>query len=467
LAPELPFRKDVLKFSAPILIDVIDGRHAVGVVTFDHDAYPGVPVIQAGPPPDGIGRTTVRNEIDSYEPNPQGWTSIGDGLELSHKELDPITGYDLKATIILTDGHENREKYISEVADIINERVYAIGLGTPERIKPAALSALTNDTGGYMLVTGELEDDYFRLAKYYLQILSGVTNQQIILDPEGYLVPGHTHRIPFQLSNTDITVDIILLSPYPNLINFYLETPDGTLIDSNMASANPVVMHVLGKNVSYYRISLPIPVEAGETREGTWSAYLNIEGKYKRLMMSSTQSETSNPSSKGQVSAHGLRYCLSVHTYSNLKMDVYQSQESYEVGGTMLVRAVLTEYGLSVANRANVEVKIIRPDGTSATLNLPEMEPGIFETSILASMAGVYRFNVRSRGITLQGLPFTREQTRTGVVYRGGNKPAPTQRDDPRTWLREICRLWCIRIRILLLIVLCILVGLCILLLLR
>ena len=76
-------------------------------------------------------------------------------------------------------------------------------------------------------MTGALStDDFFVLQKYYLQILAGVTNADIVLDPDGWLASGQKLRIPFRLSETDITADAILLtgSAPPDLFRFALET---------------------------------------------------------------------------------------------------------------------------------------------------------------------------------------------------------------------------------------------------
>ncbi len=199
-------RNDVLKYSAAPFVEVIHEDDAIGIVSFDHDAYDVMPVT-----PVNSGRNTAKGHISGHTPNPAGWTSIGDGVELAHARLTPVAGYDIKAVIVFTDGHENRPAFLADVADI-NERVYAIGLGTAEEIQPTALTALTNGTGGYVLLTGALGTDrFFQLSKYFLQILAGVKNSDIVVDPEARLLPGQVHRIPFYLNEADITSDIFSL----------------------------------------------------------------------------------------------------------------------------------------------------------------------------------------------------------------------------------------------------------------
>ncbi len=50
--------------------------------------------------------------------------------------------------IILTDGKENRPAYIADVAAQINERTFAIGLGTPANVDVTTLHRLTGNHGG-------------------------------------------------------------------------------------------------------------------------------------------------------------------------------------------------------------------------------------------------------------------------------------------------------------------------------
>ncbi len=185
---------------------------------------------------------------------------------------------------MFTDGFETASKYIADVAGLINERVFAIGLGTADQVQPTALTALTNGTGGYLLLTGALgADDLFRLSKYYLQILAGVTNQDIVLDPEGAIQPGQKHRISFDLNEADIGLDAILLGE-TNLpiFRFALETPAGDVI-------TPVVRrdrYITAQGVSFYRGTLPVPIGAG-AKAGRWHAVLTLDEKYYKRYLAS------------------------------------------------------------------------------------------------------------------------------------------------------------------------------------
>lgn len=72
---------------------------------------------------------------------------------------------------------------------------------------------------------------------------------------------------------------------------------------------------------------------------------------------------------------------------------------------------------------------------------MSEVEPGVFETATPALLAGIYRFRIIAEGRTLRGRPFSREQTLTGAVWKGGDTPPPTLKDDPNARNDRICRL--------------------------
>jgi hypothetical protein len=273
-------------------------------------------------------------------------------------------------------------------------------------------------------------DNLFRLSKYYLQILAGVTNQNIVRDPEGYLTPGATHRIPFILNETDITTDIILLSAAPPvLFNFVVETPKGDIIDMNAAAAMSNVDFVKGNNVSYYRITLPVVVGGKGSGPGEWNAILSLNSnKYKGHLTELKGNATEHK----LIQTHGVRYSLSVHSLSNLRMHARVLQSDYEPGAMLTIRTTITEYGLPLKHRALVYAEIERPDTTHTTLALNEIEPGIYEVQTIATLPGIYHMKILASGITMRGKPFTREQLLTGAVWKGGNNPPPVGATDPR-----------------------------------
>lgn len=425
-------RIDVLRFSANILVDVLRAGDAAGVVTFDHEVE-DVLVPPAGPLPEpgtfgDPHRNALRTAIDGIVP--RGRTAIGSGVLRAQTRLNGVGGYGTRSTIVFTDGQENEPEYINDVADTITDRVFAIGLGMADFLNPSALNALTNGTGGYLLLTGALDNNSrFRLAKYFLQILAGIRNEDVVLDPDGWVAPGQKVRIPFRLNEADLAADIMLLLPAHGVIQMELETPAGRTIRMAEASALPGSTYYQGDNITLYRLSLPAPVDGG-AREGTWHAVLTLDEKY---FYRYWEGSRGGRMEHAAAAAHGAQYTLLVHAYSNLRMACRLQQDTHEPGATMTLEAELTEFGLPVENRARVTARLTLPDGRERIVELEETEPGVFTAEVAAPTAGIYHFRVMAEGATLRGIPFTREAVRTGAVWQGGGEPFPTDKGRSRS----------------------------------
>jgi thermitase len=418
-------RVEVLRESANVLVDLLKPDTGIGVVRFDHDAYPILNVVDAGPEIFGPGRAQAAAAVAGHVANPLGATSIGDGVVSGGTMLDAVAAtYDATAMIVLTDGQENSPAFIADVAGSIDDTVFAIGLGDASAINPLALTALTHGTGGYVTMTGVLSpDEHFLLAKYYLQILAGVTNQQIVLDPDGYLKGGDGVKIPIELTRTDAAADVILLSPAPGVLTFTLVTPSGEMITPATAG----VSYVTGANVAYYRMNLPHVGPGGvEDWGGTWTAVVECpQGAFTRYLQ---QLEKDDPKAYQFVATHGLRYVLEVHSRSSLTMTARLDQKDITLGTGLHLVAQLNEFGIPVdAGRVRVRAELTGPAG-SDLVKLTDAGNGLFEASYVAQQYGVYLFRVVAEGNTLRGERFTREQLVSGSIY----VPRPPEGDpDP------------------------------------
>ena len=408
---------------------------AVGMVSFDHNAYPGVGVTtNLGT---GLDLAPVVTAIQNL--HPAGATSIGAGVALGRNTLNPAAGFNHKAMVVFTDGLENTAPYIADVMGSINDRTFAIGLGTVQQVSAGALTALANGTGGRLLLSGALSpsiDDYFRLSKFFMQVLAGVTNTSIVTDPSGYIPPGMKLRIPFVLNDTDIDCTAILLTDLP-AVRFLIETPAGDVMDPARAGALGAAF-VVGTNMNYYRFTLPLPLGAAPDHSGTWHALLEVDDKvFRRLLHGSERLFATSATSR---LAHGIRYNFSAQALSNLRMQANLWQNSLQPGATLTVRAYLSEYGIPVDHRATVRADLDRPDGSQATIQLREYEPGSFEASMVAMIPGVYRFRVLASGLTLRRVAFTREELLSGAVVLGGDNP-PTTGSSSGSADSDLCQL--------------------------
>jgi hypothetical protein len=439
-------RIDVLKDAARTFMELIPQNNGVGLIRFDHNAYavndptfPGLPVTPITTNDINPGRVAAIAAANAHTVNPAGNTSVGDGVDRARQILNalPMGDYDRKAMIVLTDGLENDPLWIADVTGSIDNRTFAIGLGNESQVNTTALRALTQNTGGYLLLTGLLSasiDDYFRLRKYFQQILSGVTNNSIILDPSGSIAPGTEVRIPFRLNEADIDCTALLMLD-ENVVEFYLETPDGKLIRPADAPGLGI-SYIVGTQNKYYRFTLPVAVGAGQ-QSGVWQVVLRVnDDDFKKTLSVMRRRKDERFQA---FATHGARYSVVIDTYSNLRMSARSGQNGYEPGATLTFQTTLTEYGIPVEHRAQAQVELTRPGNSLITLPLNEVEPGLFEATTQATTAGIYYARFMARGVTWRGVPFTREQSATAAVWAGGNQPYQPPRGT--TGKEDLCRL--------------------------
>jgi hypothetical protein len=84
---------------------LVQANNGVGMVSFDQAAYPGVAVSTFTGAANDPNLTATVQAINNLQP--QGATSIGNGIALGRNTLNPVAGFDKKAMIVFTDGLEN------------------------------------------------------------------------------------------------------------------------------------------------------------------------------------------------------------------------------------------------------------------------------------------------------------------------------------------------------------------------
>lgn len=464
-----------LQQAASIFVDVMLEGDGVGIARFDENAQVLESIVPLG---DGslsdINRSNTKDIINGNGLDPLGQTSIGDGIFEGRGILNAAGTFDVKSLVVLTDGVENQPRYIADVAAEINEFTYAVGLGQPQNISVPALQTISGNNGGYLLVTGAIDaNNRFLLQKYFLQILAGISNAEIVLDPQGELIPGRVERIPFQLTDSDAGVDVILLTPYAEVVDFRIQTPSGRIIEPWLARSNAGMRYILSNGVSYYRLALPVELLPDRLDGGgTWYALLTIGRP--RLERSDTRDGVDETILRGMFArparASGrpgrpaqaqpadiapatrlanaawaeiaakyslartqrtLPYSVVVHAYSNISLQSHTEQSSFEPGAQITVQASLAQSGIPLAQRVQVWAEVTRQGGRTTIVNLDEKDAGKFTAKFDTVKPGVYRFRICARGKTQRGEPFTREKTLTAAVWRGGDQgPGPGGRGD-------------------------------------
>jgi hypothetical protein len=420
-------RVELLRTAVSTFVDVMQSGDGLGIVRFDDLVDTLMPVTDVGPAPAGAGRTQAHNIVTTHDPaltlDPRGATSIGGGIQQAKTALDAAPpSYSVRAMVVLTDGLENTRPMIAEVSGSLTANTFAIGFGQAAAISTAALNAITQGHGGYLVITGPITpDENFALTEYFLKIQAGIQNTAAVLDPRGELVYGVTHRIPFALTSADMGIDAIVLSPAPYYIDFRLEAPDGTIITQSEAGVEPAIQFVATPRVSYYRAALPMLAgNAAGSHDGQWYALLSLGDRAKNV----------DAEFIGKLQNRALPYSLLVHAYSNLQFEPGVTQNSFEPGATVKIHVALSQYNVPLDGHAAVWAEISQPDSSSFSLTVPETEAGRFAANFVASQSGVYTVRLRAQGSTLEGQTFQREQRFTAVVFPGGDQPPQQPRDD-------------------------------------
>lgn len=415
-------RVQVLRNAAPLFVQLLDPADGVGVVRFDTDAVEAEPVQVAGPEIGGVGRSDALAAIAAHVTNPAGLTAIGDGVEAAAVQLGAAAGFAGRATVVFTDGHETAAKYIGDVTDQIDSQVFAVGLGTADQLDPGALDELANSTGGYLLLTGNAgSDDLLLLQKYFAQIIAGVSNSEIVVDPDGFVAVGSSTDVPFDLTEGDSRCDAIVLSPMADALNVSLIAPDQTAFD---ASNGLVITRTPFDLVA--RLSLPAPPSA--TTGGRWQVRLAVDRRRLRKIVSELK-ERQDLAGLNRLERHGVGFTVTVQARSNVRLAVTTAQASRRPGGGARLTATLTDFGIPLASSARVTARVEDPAGAMSTVALVESEPGRYLAEVPTAVAGVHRVLVSAVGQTLRGEAFSREQLRTLAVWSTGDDRPPTSTD--------------------------------------
>lgn len=424
-------RSQLLANAIGVFRDLMLPGDQVAVTTFD-DIVDTPIHIQA------VSGAPAFNTVDL---SPRGATWIGGGMQAGAAELTAAT-HPGRSMIVLTDGNQNVHPYIHELpAGTITNRTYAIGFGLPGQVSDEALNDITANTNGDLIITGNVGSDEqrFMLTKYFVQVLAGVTNSQVILDPDGKLYLGSEDVIAFQVADADVYVDAIVLCPIPKFLEFVLRTPGGDLIKPG--SAQPNVKWIDGRQVSCYRMVLPaLAASASGSHAGTWNAILRLkdEKEISRLLRSRELSATTVSPPVGKY----LPYSFLVHATSNLRMEAWKVQDDTAPGSRVRINASLKAYDVPFSGKASVWVEVTAPDASSQVIKLDAGSEGRHATDYTTSLAGVYVFRVMAEGLTAGGSSWTREKTLTAGVFRnrGGGRDGGGSNGDARgcacEWLR-------------------------------
>jgi hypothetical protein len=249
-----------------------------------------------------------------------------------------------------------------------------------------------------------------------------VTNVQIVTDPPGFVLPGHTVKMPFVLTEADQRCDVIVLSEAAGALKLTLTAPNGAMV-----SAGPDATALPAPAMTCLRMPLPLASAPG-VQAGDWTANISLDkrGFAKYLAMLEKRKDVGGLQ---RVSAHGLPFTLTIHAESNLELKVSTTQLSHAPGSTVDVVARLTDSGIPLAGRAVVQMDVTWPDGSAHTVVLHEDEPGVHRVTLPLPQVGHYPLLIKAAGQSFSKKPFTREELRSAATWIDRTVPPSPGKD--------------------------------------
>jgi hypothetical protein len=414
-------KSTLLKNAVSVFNSLMLSNDEIALVSFDD-------LIATPAPMQAVSAGAVPPVLAGTDLDPRGATCIGGGILQGAVELGLAT-HSNKSMVVLTDGNENVHPYVAELpAGTITARTYAIGFGLPADVSTAVLQQITSNTHGDLIITGNIitAEQGFNLTKYFVQVLAQVSNMDVLADPQGSLFFGSKHAVPFDVTDADIYADVIALCPFPQLLDFRLETPSGNIIDPS--TGGPNVDYVVEPQVAFYRVNLPaLAADPAGSHAGKWKAILALKDRKEidELLKSGELAEALRHDAIGE----SLPYSLVAHAYSNIQFDARAHQDSLKPGTAVMLRASLKVFDVPFTDAATVWAEITAPDHASMNLKLDRVRPGLYFGSFTASLPGVYQCRVRAEGYFRSKEKFTREKTLTAATYFGDYGTRPP-RDD-------------------------------------
>lgn len=436
--------------AAQVFVDLLRPDDQVGMVRYNATTAVHMPIAPAGDGSAGTGKALATTALGSSDLNPTGATAIGSALVEGDTMLStPSTNQ--KAMVVLTDGKENVTPYIDAVTLSAGADVYAVGIGTPDQINVEKLDTITGNTGGYLLLTGDMgATDEYRLQKYYTQILAGISGDQIVVDPRTVIGAGQVQRTTFYLSEADAHVDVVLLN-IPQKLDFWLEAPDGSVIDPSSAGLN--AEYIQGKKCVYYRLRAPVFPGDAARGYGGWNAVVRYPGDLGFQLRSGLSvargdkrslADLLDPverldafrqaardhraialASKEQAS-NVASYNVVVRARSSLTMDVRLVADSMGVTASRRIVASMMAFGMPYLEPVQLVAEITAPDGSVRFVTLQPTGDGTYGASVeTAGRRGGYQIVVRAAGSAPGGMPLQREQTLSMPVIVPGSSDSP------------------------------------------
>lgn len=393
--------------SAKLLVDLLEDGDKVSIISFNNSATVQHPLTELNL----STRQQAKFAIDSIQPN--GQTSIGDGLSVALQQLNQnISDERAKTVILLSDGVENTSPLWSDMKDAVitsGVTVYVVGLGTQgnaQDLDEPQLREIASSTNGQYYYSPLASD----LRLIYDTIAGTVSNRQIIAQRAEFISIGGSNVETVNIDDSIQDVRFVLTwDRNQRVLDFELHTPSGTVINESNASTLGV-QFVKEDGYILYKVLNP--------EAGIWTTFIHDISI--RTADSATDSENYNFAVSGRSS-------LDIHLTVGdpLGERIYRAYDSLPVLATIVSTVPI--------NEAILNGEIRTPSGQTVPFKLFDngdhddgaANDGVFGRVIdFATESGSYSVIVKAQGSTDTGKKFERVARQSIVLDQNPRPPA-------------------------------------------
>lgn len=412
-------RLEGLKEAVNVFLDVARPLTAVATAPFSTTILTSQPpqILGSGDATDS-GRRAVRDfvaDLSTHE-----LTSIGAGIQEGHSLITrgAVADYESKALLVVTDGYETSGPYINEIADSISVLMYAIGIGPA--FEPA-LAEIAGESGGSVSIMGSpvSSSNRYTLEKYFLQVFA-LTHGDVLVDPEGELAPGASHRISFMVCDADMGLNLIVVSDVAARLTIAIEGPTGDILSLEQLRATGRCRVTRTARVGHVELTVPFDAGSAVWGPGEWAIRIANVGPSPTAVLT----RGNDGSVKQGIAKQAASYLAMVTTSSALRLDptIARSQDA------IVLEAAISYGGAPILRDPKLFAELATPWGARFTLPLLAVGPGLFRASLATTRFGSYRAAFRARGNSLRGLPFQRERV-VETFFAAADERRPTRGD--------------------------------------
>lgn len=409
-------RLEGLKGAVNVFLDVAPPGSGIAVAPFSTVALPPQPAIVLGNgdmADEGPGgdRRRVRDFVGALRTDDM--TAIGAGLLRGQGLIDDasVAGFERKALIVVTDGYQTTAPFVADVMASITANTYAIGVGPA--FEPA-LREIVGMTDGFVSIMGDpvAPGNRYTLEKYFLQMLAGITAGDILVDPEGELLPGDAHRIPFVVSETEPRIDITVVSDDAPGLVVAVEGPGGKRRTLEQVKALGQARVTQTGRVWHAEVRLGFDPGGGDEKwgPGPWAIWIGLRGQNSSAgqipldsFWSSRATHVRDPEARKGARAS---YMAMTTAPTALRMDPCMRRTSDGI----VLEASLAYAGAPILKNPDLFVELTTPSRVVSTVRLVEVAPGVFQAQVPSAKFGRYQAIFRAQGHSPKGYPFQRER---------------------------------------------------------